>query len=148
MIKLLFTANHSPFSYAIRVATWSPYSHVDVVLDHDLVVGATVRHGVSLRHIDDVLEASSKHLFVELDAPESVKCRVLSQLGKPYDLPGLFGFLTKRDWQIEDRWFCSELVAWALEREGVRLFNEKHWRVTPRDLLIAPACRWLPDGKA
>jgi len=42
-----------------------------------------------------------------------------SQIGKPYDVPGILAFITARDWREPDSWFCSELQAAALEHAGV-----------------------------
>lgn len=52
----------------------------------------------------------------------------------------LLGLLMHRDWQEEDRWFCSELVAWAFTQGGSPLFRrEAMHRITPQHLwMLAP----------
>lgn len=49
--------------------------------------------------------------------------RLVSQLHKPYDFPGIADFLTgslvDRNWRDESAWFCSELGMWAQEEEGI-----------------------------
>jgi hypothetical protein len=62
-------------------------------------------------------------------------------VGKPYDLTALFGLLMRRDWQEEDRWFCSELVGWAFAQGGSPLFRaDALHRITPQNLwMLAPA---------
>ena len=46
-----------------------------------------------------------------------------SQLGKPYDFPGILDFATgslkDRNWRDESAWFCSELGLWAQEQVGI-----------------------------
>lgn len=42
-----------------------------------------------------------------------------SQIGRPYDKPGILGFAFNRDWREPDSWFCSELQAAALEASGL-----------------------------
>lgn len=43
-----------------------------------------------------------------------------AQLGKPYDSRGLVeSFIFGRDWRQDDSWFCSEIVAAALENAGI-----------------------------
>lgn len=44
-----------------------------------------------------------------------------SKLGKPYDYTGILGLGVNRDWQENDRWFCSEDVADTLKRAGLQL---------------------------
>ena len=76
--------------------------------------------------------------FVELDLPsDKIIDFAKSQIGKPYDFSGIFGFVTNRDWQEPDSWFCSELVAAAINTER-RLFNTETSRITPRDISIHP----------
>lgn len=62
----------------------------------------------------------------------------LNELGKPYDWKGVLNFIThKRNWQEDDRWFCSELVAYAFKRAGRPIINNDSYRVTPGDLLLS-----------
>ncbi|MEW6647176.1 MAG: hypothetical protein AB1450_08265 [Pseudomonadota bacterium] len=92
--------------------------------------------GVSIRPYDPSALRIERHL---VDAPDSVLQRALSQLGKPYDWPGVLGYAARRDWQEDDSWFCSELVAWAFQAEGFPLLRAADaWRINPRDLLLSP----------
>ena len=69
------------------------------------------------------------------NAADAAIAAARSQIGKPYDWTGLFGFLSGRDWQKVNRWFCSELATWAIAQGGTRLFRlEAQSRVTPGDL--------------
>jgi hypothetical protein len=42
-------------------------------------------------------------------------------IGCKYDWRGVGGFLTRRNKQNPEKWFCSELVAWCLLSAGIRL---------------------------
>ena len=91
----------------------------------------------------------------EISGPYAVACATLgaflgdatnqsaaaSQIGKPYDYTAILGLGLRRDWQEEDAWFCSELVAWAFQHAGEPLFRaECLRRVTPQHLwMLAPA---------
>lgn len=62
-----------------------------------------------------------------------------TQIGAPYDWPGVIGFGLHRDWQDERDWFCSEYVSWAWMKSGLPLLRADHvWRISPRDLLMSP----------
>ncbi|MDE2105504.1 MAG: hypothetical protein KGL39_50220 [Patescibacteria group bacterium] len=62
------------------------------------------------------------------------------QIGKPYDMEAIRAFVAGRDWRAEDSWFCSELIAAALE--GAYVFPARTlWaacnKITPEALLLA-----------
>lgn len=60
---------------------------------------------------------------------------LLLQLGKRYSYLGCIRFLTRRDRDERNAWFCSELVVAACHHAGVMLFkNTKPWEVNPDTL--------------
>lgn len=159
MVRLLFSANSGPFSKVIRTATWGDYSHVDFIYesvtldttrnDHGypvfhhnpLLLGATFGKGVCLREMPKVIETSTKYAIAEVDVSPMALEYAASQLGKKYDYLALVGFPLRKDIEDQDRWFCTELVTWAIERAGLDMFTEKVSRITPRDLYIHPYVR-------
>lgn len=81
-------------------------------------------------------------LRVEVPAPEEMRQKfydfLLAQEGKPYDMTGILAFVLGRDWQEEDSWFCSELIAAALSACGWlpnKLVVASN-KITPPDLLL------------
>ena len=96
-LKLRFSANKGPFSFLVRMATWSKYSHVDFVLSNDKYLGAVPFKGVGV--------TSSKHPvedFFEIEVTEEqytvIMANAFKQLGKPYDYLGVVGLAFNRDW--------------------------------------------------
>lgn len=112
-MKLLFTNDHSFASEATRILTYSRWSHV-AVIDGTEVVEA-VPAGVRRYPLDKAIMESSEYAAVEFPVYDEQKFIELirSQIGKPYDKTAIMGFLFRRDWQDESKWFCSELPAWA-----------------------------------
>ena len=112
-MRVLFCTSKLPGAVLIRAVTWSQWSHV------------------ALAHVIVDLPCDFREFVIEA---------ARSQVGKPYDPTALFGLLMHRDWQEEDRWFCSELVAWAFAQGGSPLFRaEALHRVTPQLLwMLAP----------
>jgi cell wall-associated NlpC family hydrolase len=98
---------------------------------------------VRVAPLAEVIAAHSAHVIVELPCrdPQAVIAAAASQIGKPYDYTAILGLGLRRDWQEEDAWFCSELVAWAFQHAGEPLFRaECLRRVTPQHLwMLAPA---------
>ncbi len=113
---------------------------MDFVLPDGRLLGA-VPGGVRVRPYDpSALRIERYHV----DASDTVLSVALAQLGKHYDWPGALGLALRRNWQEDDAWFCSELVAWSFEQAGRPLLNAPQaWRLTPRDILLSPLLRQL-----
>ena len=59
------------------------------------------------------------------------------QLGKPYDLSAIAAFIADRDWHDPNAWFCSEVIAAALETAGIiKPMASPANKVTPQELLL------------
>jgi uncharacterized protein YycO len=133
-LKVRFSANNLPFSWAIRVRTWSPYSHVDFILPNGKYLGAVPFKGVVIHDHTYPVEA-----FFEVEVTEEQHEKILKyaldQVGKGYDYVGIFGYAIERNWQEDDKWFCSEFVAAAIQ-QVIPLFNEVPSKISPRDLAI------------
>jgi hypothetical protein len=140
-VRVLFTRRHHPGSLAIRAFTWSAWSHVDL-LDTSSglpeLIGAVAPAGVVVGPLAYRLQMASRAALVEFGVPSAaaVITAARSQVGKPYDWRGVAGLVTReRDWQGEEDWFCSELIAWALAQGGAPLFREDLvGRITPQHL--------------
>lgn len=140
MLTLRFTGGGLGLAgQLVQLATWSWCSHVEVEWGQDLVLGAHPDHGVAV-----TTAAAPRRLErYTLDLPLHAEARILealeSQIGRPYDWSGIWGWGLRRDWQDPAAWFCSELVAWACAKAGHPLLRaERAWRVSPRDLLMSP----------
>lgn len=140
-IQLLFSTTRHPFSGLIRAATWSRWSHVA------LVAGPHVIEAVALGGVRQVsrgyaLQRASEHCLVDLPAhnAQAIIDAARSQIGKPYDWTAVAGLGLHRDWQEDDAWFCSELVAWAADQAGESWFRpEALRRITPQHLwMLSP----------
>lgn len=134
-MRVLFCTSKLPGAFLIRTITWSDWSHV-ALIDGEEAIEATWP-AVRVAPLSEVIAKHSAFVVVDIpcDDPAAVIAAARSQVGKPYDLTALFGLLVRRDWQEPDRWFCSELVAWAFEQGGAPLFRpEALYRVTPQHL--------------
>lgn len=141
-VSLLFSTSGHPMSAAIRLGTWSDWSHV-AIIDGDEVIEATAPAGVRRFPVVQAIDHAKRGKIVELPCrdPGAVIAAAASQLGKPYDYTAVLGLGLHRDWQEDDAWFCSELVAWSFQHAGEPLFRaECLRRVTPQHLwMLAPA---------
>lgn len=134
-MRVLFCTSKLPGAALIRAITWSDWSHV-ALIDGEDAIEATWP-AVRVAPLSEIIAKHSAYCIVDMPCqdPSAVLAAARSQLGKPYDLTALFGLLVRRDWQEPDRWFCSELVAWAFAQGGSPLFRpEALYRVTPQHL--------------
>lgn len=149
-IQLLFSTTHHPFSGLIRVATWSRWSHVALVAGPH-VIEAVALGGVRQVSKAHAIQRASGYCLVELPAhnAQAIIAAARSQIGKPYDWTAVAGLGLHRDWQEDDSWFCSELVAWAADQAGEPWFRpEALRRITPQHLwMLSPERgRWPLEG--
>lgn len=141
-VSLLFTRPPGLLGAAIRAFTWSRWSHVALIDGYE-AIEARAPDGVIVTETEQLLLRDQVFELVELPCrnPEAVRAAAASQFGKPYDYTALLGLALRRDWQEEDAWFCSELIAWAFEQSGEPLFRRECLRrVTPQHLwMLGPA---------
>lgn len=141
-VAVLFSTTSSPFSWLIRLLTWSRWSHVSIV-DGDTIIQAHALRGVIRTPLSEAIANAKECELVRLTArdPAAVVAAAASQIGKSYDWTALLAWLLRRDWQKDDSWFCSELVAWAFDKGRSALFRpDILQRVTPEHIaMLAPA---------
>jgi hypothetical protein len=147
-------------SRAIEYVSFGPFSHAGFwnvpgwaddgfVYDsrEDVIGGASP--GVQYRDAE-YLNIYPRMVLFEFDSDFEHESRLVyflrEQEGLPYDKPAIFGFACDRDWREPDSWFCSELVAAALEYAGMipRLYAPAN-KITPVALSIAMSAagaRW------
>lgn len=131
-MKLLFKNENTFMSAATRFFTFGRWSHVAVMDGAEIIEAVT--SGVRVNTWDNVIDEASDYSIVNFplaDETAFIKA-VRSQVGKPYDTTAVLGMVLRRNWQDEDKWFCSELPAWAAEKTGQPFFrSDAMHRVTP-----------------
>lgn len=135
----------------IRFFTWSDISHVDLILPvTGQLLGAHLTCGVHVRQ--PAYAKFTRIITAEVeDSAEiagKVKDLAMQECGKPYDRGAICNFFLHRNWRSQDKWFCSELIAWVFEKAGMPLLNPQNIpqnRITPRDLLLAQKVRVIRD---
>lgn len=139
-MRLLFLRSNKVGSLIIRMLTASRFSHV-VALDSD---GAFATEAVwpAVRRVrtSELVKHYTYHEIADIPLHDEGKAAefLRLQLGKRYDWRALFGFWRRnRDWGRPQEWFCSELVAAAVNAGGgsVPMFRKSE-RVTPQMLWL------------
>lgn len=137
MIKVWLVASSDWAGRLIRLATFSRWNHAAIEIDgkvYESLVFGGVRTISAAGYAGRWKRAES--VQVSLPNKQAATDLLTGKIGKPYDWAALFALPFREDWHDPDKWFCSELVAAALERGGKPLRIKSH-RVTPRDLWLA-----------
>jgi len=147
---LLFSEGKSIFTKGISFITWGDYTHVEAVTDKGYLIGSDFHSsGVNVCSIQRRSKESKRMLLVRVKKVNSglfIKY-LKSQLGKPYDTLASLGYVFRKNWNNEDRWFCSELIAKASQVSGNPLIPEEPFRATPRDLLLSDKLQKVSSDK-
>jgi hypothetical protein len=156
MSELLLQFSTSPAfaSSIIRRLTHSPFSHVDIILPGEGLLGVSGPDndigdpgGVMIRSFN-AWPYLTLPKVAKLRGPED-KIRTAidwtrSQIGKPFDHAALWHFLDdlaekpKRNWRDENSWICSEISCRAIEISGLLSYSllAIKERISPGDLLL------------
>lgn len=114
-MKVIFGRNNLPFSWLIRIVTWSRWSHCGIIIG-DSVIESTAMRGVTVTPLADFIARYKSHHIATVmvkDDVWSAQERAMAEVGKGYDFLAIFGILFRTGWSNGNRWFCSELVAHA-----------------------------------
>ena len=149
-ITLGFVRGPGPLSNLIEWFGGGYYSHVtalwcertNVVIDSRVNRVMGVPPGVQMRPLVYLKGSRIDWLCVPSTSKQMKAFReaLYSQVGKPYDKLGVLNFvmgrIRDRNFRNTSRWFCDDLIVWALEESGI----------CPR--LILPPPRITPGGAA
>ncbi len=144
MIYVLGYQGKSIISKLIRWQTRSKYSHVSIEVDgfnYEAWNNGVVRRQWHEGHTD----GTKVDVFrLQKGIVNGLLLKALkAQLGKKYDYKSIARFLSRRKVQLDNKWFCSELVSWSLAQSGLMLQIIPHSYITPRDVCMSPMLKWV-----
>ncbi|MHA1831074.1 MAG: YiiX/YebB-like N1pC/P60 family cysteine hydrolase [Candidatus Helarchaeota archaeon] len=145
---ILFYNRRNLISRVIAKITKSNWDHVGIYIGYGMVVEATWPK-IKLTHIFNWLKPEIYNIkilryktYLDKYSRKTIRHYVLSQLGKQYDLVGIFGFLfsiifkskkLKHIIQHIDKFYCSELVAKAYQELDL-YFKDSSIEISPEDI--------------
>lgn len=121
--------------FGVRVWTGGPYSHSEFRFESELTFSSSYRDG-GIRWRDMQLRPDRwDRLAVDIDADtEERLLRWCAARSGAYDLWGIFGFLINRSINDTDKWYCSEVMAYGLNRFSVGGEDAFPWHSSPSSL--------------
>lgn len=141
MIVVRFVRGNSIPARSIQFFTWGYWNHVELYTKTGYL-GAQPEGGYIIRPYSYTTFEREMFRGIEL-SPEKEAAFwkwQYAQIGKPYDWTAIFGLVARRDWQEDDAWFCSEVIAAGFEQVSESILNDygKEWyKITPRDVALA-----------
>lgn len=132
---LMVSEKTNPGGWVVQLFTMSRWNHVAAILpDNEHIIHATFKHGVVIDKLSRYDNVSTEIIDIPLPDEEAAVRFLNAQLGKKYDLTALFAIFFRRNWQKDDRWFCSELVEMAVKASGKNRFRDEVSRITPHQI--------------
>jgi hypothetical protein len=135
-VKLAFYKGpENIFGKAIRLWTWGPYSHVEIMIDD---VSFSAINGVGTRYLSYPVFQNKDWDFIDIPTDVTEKAHMwawcMSEMRCDYDWKGIWLAqvlgLRKQD---PEKWFCSEFCTAAMQIIG-RLKGVKPYAVSPNGL--------------
>jgi uncharacterized protein YycO len=136
-VTLAFSRDHTISTALIRLQTWSAWSHVGIVIPSeygsDWVIEARLKSGVRRITLFQFMRDASEYALkdVEVPDPSAAYKFAYDQIGKPYDIWGVIGLGINREWDEDDKWWCSELTEACIKAGGRIRFSKDVRRLTP-----------------
>jgi hypothetical protein len=123
-ITLQFISASDFMGQAIEWFTQAQVCHVDAVLPDGTLLGSQMNDGLGGKPSGVQIRPASyvggvHKAQVSLDVTDDQYAGWIEfmqeQIGKPYDLKAIAGFITHSNWRDDRAWYCSELHAAGLE---------------------------------
>ena len=155
-LQYQFSTSTAFASRIIRILTCSPFSHVDLVLPGEGLLGVSGKDASIKDPGGVVIRPFDAWPYMGIPKTARVQCSeevarktieyVRSQIGKPFDKKALYAFLKDRagignigrQWRDPEKWFCSEVQVRGLEVGGLfpySLIQPKNV-ISPNTLLL------------
>lgn len=131
-MDIVFGSNKSLFSRIARLITWSNFSHV-AIYDRDkrVVIEAILEKGVVITPINVFESRYDKIEYATIQAiDDEYLYRAYDMIGSDYDYSAMLSLVLRRKWDDNDKWYCSELVAYSAGIFRKALLS----RITPQDI--------------
>lgn len=166
-VYIVLTLTHTYPARVIHLYTSEPYSHASIAFDEDLEeMYSFARRGIwNPFNAGFVKEDISNGIFgkyssttcniyqLKITNHQYIKLRKEIDIFKcnkedySYNYLGLLGAAVNVPIQSRQRYFCSQFVAYILERSDIHIFNKNCALVKPSDIRLNPRLKSIYKGK-
>lgn len=166
-VYIVLTQTRTYFARLIKLYTKEPYAHASIAFDAELqemysfgrkqvnnpfntgFIKEDIESGVFGKCVETTCSVYSLKVTEEqyLRLKEEVEIFKNNQEKYSYNFLGIIGVMMNVPVNLENRYFCSQFIAYILERSGINLFNKSYGLVRPFDIRICPKLKKVYKGK-
>lgn len=163
-VFLVYSANQSFLSKAIKIYTKETYNHVSIAFDKQLnqtysfgrkkITNPLIGGFVQENFWDPFFLTSNCAIYSLEITQEQYQSmtKVIAYFDSnrqlfQYNFLGLLALSLKLNFEREHAFFCSEFIATLLSESNVTSFKKKHHFVTPKDILELNALEKIYEGQ-
>lgn len=132
-MKLVLCKSNLIGSKLLRFYMWGSWSHSAIYDEEEgLVYDTTWSGGCKVQSAMEFFSKYTDWELRDLDVKDKQEARIWlrAQLGKKYDWSALFGIYFRRNWQEDDKWFCSEHTETFISKFVKPRFRVGNWKIT------------------
>ena len=166
-VYIMLSQTRTYFARLIKLYTREPYAHASIAFDEDLEeMYSFARLRPKNPFISGFLEeditsgvfgacTETTCCVYSLKVTEEQYARLKSEVEifkknrnkYSYNFLGIVGVMIHKPINSENRYFCSQFVAYILDRGGINLFNKDIGLVRPFDIRVCPKLKKVYQGK-
>ena len=163
-IYLILTSNKTPLGLLIQTVLDIPFSHIGISFEDNFSEVFAFGDDLDENHSGFLIEKMDRGVFtandsdyvmLELDVTPKEYDRLKAEVRwfvhrhkeMKFNDIGLFVNAIGIPMNFKNRFFCSQFVAYVLEKSGVKLFDKNYGLVRPSDFLVHPDTRETHGGK-
>ena len=143
LFRIRFITESDLLSDAIRLVTFSEWSHVEIMTETGTYIGAHASGGVQERPANYTKVSRERRYAIPVTDEQLAKIMTFarSKVGTPYNFEDIAGLFLHHDLTQKGREICSMFVTQAAMVGGVAMLNVLQGYtnlVTPEDLHLSP----------
>lgn len=166
-VYIMLSQTRTYFARLIKLYTREPYAHASIAFDEDLEeMYSFARLRPKNPFISGFLEeditsgvfgacTETTCCVYSLKVTEEQYARLKSEVEifkknrnkYSYNFLGIVGVMIHKPINSENRYFCSQFVAYILDKGGINLFNKDSGLVRPFDIRVCPKLKKVYQGK-
>lgn len=166
-VYIVLTQTRTYFARLIKLYTREPYAHASIAFDADLdemysfgrkkvnnpfitgFIKEEIDSGVFGKYVGTACSVYSLKVTREQyeRLKEEVEIFKANKEKYSYNFLGILGVMVNIPVNMENRYFCSQFIAYILERSGINLFNKSYGLVRPFDIRICTKLKKVYKGK-
>ncbi len=151
----------------IRLYTKEPFAHVSIAFDKNLdemysFARRTMNNPFNSGFVEEDIEKGIFGKYVETQCSvyslkisneqyktlrNEIEIFKSNKEKYSYNFLGILGTMVNIPVNTDRRYFCSQFVAYILERSGIKLFNKSYGLAKPVDFRLCPKLKRIYNGK-